>query len=537
MCGFAFLRYGKAVPGNIASRIAKAKAELSRRGPDSQNINSLPGATLLHHRLSIVGGDSGVQPIWSGDKKCALLFNGEIYNYKDIRQKIYRSGIEISAKCSDSEVLLHAYLLWGEEIFNTLDGMFACVFYHPEEDRIVIACDRYGIKPLYYSEYEGEIAFASTLGANVAIAGLPNKKPSRIAVDQLLRVGFNFGGITFHPDVNQLQPGRYRVYEKGSLVTDTAFWTVDYAMNALYTNNDNQGCETLLQHALSSQWCEEQPSGIFLSSGMDSSLINVGYRQKNIQRYTASFQGDEDDEWVRLSSSGILTERVLCNEKNLLNTKLILQLYDSPFSDNAALPTYLLAKRAKSNVKVVYSGDGADELFMGYRNHRLLRLENFIHKSVPGLLKPATVKFSKSGIASTLKMRSTLETLQRTWAQSYTCAISHLSREQLDSLYLPCHDISVTSDSMIEDYENSLTVQCPMKRAQALDWLVYLPGSVLTKVDRATMANSPCRRSLPESAASRSASRCRARAKEARLPRWPRGAPDRSPPLDQAGTR
>lgn len=496
MCGLAFLFEPTLNADSISDRISDTSSSLTTRGPDAGAVEILDDAVMIHHRLSIVGGESGAQPLWDEDRESAIVFNGEIYNYRALKSELMLLGVAFHTT-SDTEVILNGFKLWGNNVFSKLDGMFACVIYNTADKKITMARDRHGIKPLYYHLNGQRLVCASTIAATKSLSGLKNLKPSPESLDQFLRLGFNFGYLTLHPEISQLEPGSILSWQLNSNAVKSTYWTPDSEMNKSVKILDHQEGQVLIADAILSQKAHDLTSGVFLSSGLDSTLINHHINpDDSAPCFTASFGDQPGDEWQTINEnqeSHAMHHRVICQPEQLINAELAVQCFDVPFADNAALPTWLLAEKARTLTKVVFSGDGADELFFGYRNHRLLLLEHKLKTLIPeqchGMMRSIANRYPTSGkIPSWLRGASTLNTFNRSWSQSYTDAVSIIDRNTLDAMYHTEMKSQVfKTESQVEQILGKLSVTCPMKQIQALDWLIYLPGSVLTKVDRATM--------------------------------------------------
>lgn len=498
MCGFAIFHSG--VNGQLPSEEAlyRASDALKNRGPDEASLTRLSDSALVHRRLSIVGGASGRQPLTNGRGTLSVLFNGEIYNHLAIREELSSLGYVFSTS-TDGEVLVHGFEQWGPDLFRRLDGIFSVAFINHTNKEVTLVRDRHGVKPLYYFAKKSGISAGSTVGAVKEMSTLKRKDVSPSTLDQYLRLGFNLPGTTFHPDVFEVMPGSYVTWSTHKPeVSSFTYWDVKSAMEMDCDEITKSNGRELLIKAITSQSYDN--SGIFLSSGIDSAIISTVLSRNNSQlrHYTASFPNTNNNEWERVlelyASKNMDMQEVQLDEKLAIDIDYQMTAFEMPFADNAAIPTMRLAEAASNNHKVVFSGDGADELFLGYRNHKMLFLEHKLKKIIPefahstfGLI---VKKYPNSkSLPSFLRAFSTLNTFNRTWAESYTDAISIIDRENLNSAYKKTWLKAINPvECQIMGSMSHASDLHPMKQVQAMDWLFYLPGSVLTKVDRSTMA-------------------------------------------------
>ncbi len=393
MCGFVFI-YAKcegALPGERT--LAAMDRALAHRGPDEHGSKTLDRAMMAHRRLRVIDLTGGQQPMAGPDGQVWIVFNGEIYNYRDVLADLRALGHSI-AGASDTEVLLTAYLEWGDDCVHRLNGMFAFVIYDGRTDRVFAARDRFGEKPLYVHETGDLVTFASELKALVA-ANIFDKRIDPVALYGYFATTYVIGPRTIFKDVSRLQPGNALSVANGTLTT-WPYWKpprpsagIDDEAEAIERTRD------LLRDAVRLRLVSDVPLGFFLSGGVDSSAIvaiaseisetrldtfGLGFEERMYderphQRYVAERFGTRHHELVLRPRGVDVIERMAWH-------------LDEPFADSAALPVWFLAEDARRSVTVALSGDGGDELFAGYDTYRGHILSDRL-KRVPGVIRAA----------------------------------------------------------------------------------------------------------------------------------------------------
>ena len=375
MCGFifAYAQSGNALPDN--AKLDRMDAVLAHRGPDASGAARFGRAAMRHRRLAIVGLGGGQQPACTADGRVWLVFNGEIYNFREIRAELRDLGSALDTE-SDTEVLLHAYLAWGESCVTRLNGMFAFVVYDGRSGSVFAARDRFGEKPLYVLESGGALYLASELKALVE-GGLVAKRLDPVAVYNYFATSYIIGPRTIFEGVRRLPAGHW-LKANGTRVEQGAYWQPPTPTEE---RTDEQGVVNealdLLRDSIRLRLVADVPVGMFLSGGVDSSAIvalasevsgqrldtfSVGFAESAFDerehaRFVAKKFGTRHHELV-LEPAGVdIVERIAWHT-------------DEPFADSAALPTWHLAELARRHVKVALSGDGGDEIFAGYDSYR-----------------------------------------------------------------------------------------------------------------------------------------------------------------------
>ncbi len=387
MCGIAgfILKAGETVQDSQLHSMASA---MIHRGPDSEGVFAHQNYGLAFRRLKIIDlSDSANQPQFSENGKVALIFNGEIYNFKELRKELEKVGYQFKTK-SDTEVILHGYEEWGVGCFERLNGMFAVGILDLRKGRpfFYLARDRFGIKPLFYSFDQGRFAFASELKPLMLVPWI-----SKDINPETLLYFLKFSHVptprSIFEGVKQLEPGTWLKLEEGELSAGRFFDTLSLVhkkspplgeMAAL------EELEELLLKVVSRQIISDVPVGCFLSGGIDSSLLTIAYaslketRGKKIKTFTIGYKEKEFDEASFASEIAKAYEtdhyELIVKPSDLFDLiPKIPDYFDQPFADPTLLPTVLLAKFAKEKVTVALSGDGGDELFWGYPHQRALK--------------------------------------------------------------------------------------------------------------------------------------------------------------------
>jgi asparagine synthase (glutamine-hydrolysing) len=373
MCGFFSVFQAQPV---IERRMAQAAAgTIEHRGPDESGIWEERHVMLFHHRLSIIDLAAGQQPMQSRDGRFVIVFNGEIYNFQELREELRKKGVQFRTN-SDTEVLLEGYGHWGQAMVNHLNGMFAFVIWDRQQSLAFGARDRLGIKPLTWSLFKGALIVSSTLEPFKVLSGFGQVDP--IAVRDLLAFDYIPSPRTILSGVYKLEPGsrfQWRLGDESPRIEQ--YWKplgpqhgADVPSESIITG--------LLQEAVRRQMVSDVPIGVFLSGGIDSSLIvalMARESRKPVRSFSIAFKDTEADE----SSIAGLVARQFGTDHTVLPVEdvgpdMLLELLgrlDEPFADPAFVPTYLLSKMTAGHVKVALSGDGGDEVFGGYPKYLL----------------------------------------------------------------------------------------------------------------------------------------------------------------------
>jgi asparagine synthase (glutamine-hydrolysing) len=372
MCGIV----GKT--GNKTGAMRDAVDRLRHRGPDSQNVwRSHDGSVELGHaRLAILDLDARAnQPLVCPLTGNVLVFNGEIYNYLDLRTELAAAGWQFHTT-SDAEVLLAAYGEWGTDCLPRLNGMFAFAVYEPTTSRVFLARDRVGKKPLYYAVRDGMLGFASELKALLTLwPELPRELDSQ-ALAGYLELGYIPGELSIYRAVRKLPPAHFAIFDKGRLVVHR-YWQLPPPEVRAACNEKNalEKLDELLNDAVRLRLQSDVPVGVFLSGGLDSSLVAacVARQRPELVAYTAAFSDprfDESPHAAKVAEWLGLTHRILpVTADDACVLEELGWQFDEPFADSSLLPTYLISRAIRRDVTVALSGDGGDELFAGYQGY------------------------------------------------------------------------------------------------------------------------------------------------------------------------
>jgi len=399
MCGIVglFSTSARVDPGRLHSAIAA----LGHRGPDDSGLYIDGGLALGHTRLSIIDLSGGHQPLTTRDQNLALIANGEIYNYIELREQLEHLGHEFLTH-SDSEVILHAYAAYGDAFLEHLEGMFAFALYDKPNKRLVIARDRLGIKPLFISQLPYGIAFASEIKA---LLPLCERTPSinGQGLVEYLQNQFSSGATTILQGVERVLPGEAAIIEQGSVRRRWQYWS-PLAVRTLSVTQDEaeRRFDALMQTVMQQHMRSDVPFGLFLSGGVDSAILLAllsRYASEPIRTFSVGFAGTRLVDELPLAR--VIADKFGSHHTEIRPTEG--DIFDSlPFTvwaadelmrDNANLPTALLAEAAGAELKVVFSGEGGDEAFAGYGRYRTSWLE----RHVKALLGPGTGGFRTRG--------------------------------------------------------------------------------------------------------------------------------------------
>jgi asparagine synthase (glutamine-hydrolysing) len=468
VCGIVGIVSG--VPVSTAI-LAAMSATMRHRGPDDSGVwlSEDRKVGLGHRRLSILDlSPAGRNPMpWDGGR-LQITYNGEVYNFQDLRSELESFGYRFRSN-SDTEVILAAYDRWGIDCLGRLIGMFAFGLWDAGQNQLILARDRLGQKPLYYSQYNGQLVFASELKALMAHPELPRDIASD-AVSMYLKYWYVPAPLTIFRHACKLPPAHYAVYKDGNLRIESYWDPVEIASKPRTRMADEeatQRLETLLKDSVRRQMVADVPLGAFLSGGIDSSLVVALMQEQTSQQiktFTIRFEDPEFNEADHAAAvaSHLGTEHYeeTCSTAQMLEiVSRLPDYFDEPFADASAIPTYLVSRVTRQRVTVALSGDGGDELFFGYH-----RYHNHAKR-----------------LAEISPENDPVDELQQyahwhvSWPDAEIKAL--LGRVAVKS---PAH----------ESMQRKLQLFPALERPPILDLVTYLPEQILTKVDRASMAAS-----------------------------------------------
>jgi asparagine synthase (glutamine-hydrolysing) len=508
MCGIAGIYQLKTQATPEPQVLAKMNDSQWHRGPDAGDYFFQPTVGLAHRRLSIIDIAGSPQPMQSANAQACIVFNGEIYNYRELRQELLGKGYQFNTN-GDTETILNAWLEWGEDCVHHLRGMFALAIWDSSRHCLFLARDRLGIKPLFYSLLDdGQFIFGSELK-------VLRNHPDFITTlrDSTIEDYFSFGYIpepyTIYQHSYKLAPGHTLLLQHGQakLSEPKQYWDVPTQWQHAVTEQElSAELITRFREAVDIRLVAEVPLGAFLSGGVDSSAVvamMAGLQTEPVNTCSIGFDSPQfnETEFARQVAARYNTNHheniVSQNDFELLDQ--LADLYDEPYADSSAIPTYRVCQMARQHVTVALSGDGADELFAGYRRYKLhLNEERFrnwlplaIRKPVFGLLGKIYPKLDWA--PRFLRAKTTFQSLAMDTVAGYHNSIAILRRDQRDRLFSTEFKQRLNGYSSLEvfrRYGSKVQHLDPMKIAQYLDMKTYLVGDILTKVDRASMAHS-----------------------------------------------
>ncbi|HZG07646.1 MAG TPA: XrtA/PEP-CTERM system amidotransferase [Allosphingosinicella sp.] len=506
MCGIAGLFHPQVPKPVEAARIRVMADSLAHRGPDGSGVWTAPGVGLGHRRLSIIDLEGGVQPMLSADRRLALTYNGEIYNFREVRAELAGKGHIFSTE-SDTEVILAAWRQWGPECLSRFNGMFAFALYDADADALFLARDRLGVKPLFLANLsDGALIFASELKGLLAHPML-RREVSAHAVEDYLTLGYVPDDAAIVEGVTKLAAGHYLLIRRGRPVPrPVRWWDVDFSnpSRASAASLEEEMVERL-RAAVTSRMVADVPLGAFLSGGVDSSAVVALMAEASrsaVETCSIGFTEADHDEsrWAAQVAERFATSHrsriVGADDYGLIDT--LADAFDEPFADASALSTYRVSELAREKVKVALSGDGADEAFAGYRRYRLFSAEEkvrgFIPQGARGLFATLGNVYPKLDWAPQMfRAKTTLQALGQTGEEAYANAVGVTPPLVRSRLYAPSLRNALSGyrgEQRYIDTMRAAPAADALGRAQYADMKIWLPGDILTKVDRTSMAVS-----------------------------------------------
>ncbi|HIA08784.1 MAG TPA: amidotransferase 1, exosortase A system-associated [Chromatiaceae bacterium] len=477
------------------------------RGPDEGGLHLEPGLGLGHRRLSIIDLSSGQQPLFNEDHSVVVVYNGEIYNFPDLTDELKACGHTFRTHC-DTEVIVHAWEEWGEDCVLRFRGMFGFALWDRNRQTLFLARDRLGIKPVFYAQLsDGQIIFGSELKSLMAHPKLPQETDPR-AMEDYFAYGYVPEPRTIFRDVKKLSPGHVLCIRRGQAIPDPReYWDVPFKLHASGSEADvGEELIARLREAVDIRLVSEVPLGAFLSGGVDSSAVvamMAGLSQEPVNTCSISFGDPKFNESSHAQKvanrfgTAHRVEQVDPNDFDLIDE--LSALYDEPYADSSAMPTYRVCELAKKKVTVALSGDGGDENLAGYRRYRWHTYEERMRSFMPlAMRKPLFgalgALYPKADWAPKIfRAKTTFQSLARDSVQAYLHTISIFSDDMRQQLFSPAFRQALQGHHAVDvlrHHANRAPTDHPTSLVQYLDMKTYLVGDILTKVDRASMAHA-----------------------------------------------
>lgn len=477
------------------------------RGPDEGGLHVEPGVGLGHRRLSIIDLSTGQQPLYNEDQSVCVVFNGEIYNYQELIPELQALGHVFHTR-SDTEVIVHAWEAWGEDCVHRFRGMFAFALWDRNRETLFLARDRLAVKPLFYALLaDGSFLFGSELKSLLAHGGLA-RDIDPLAVEEYFALGYVAEPRTIFRQARKLPPAHMLSVRRGQpLAEPKAYWDVRFSLDQPVDVED--ACAQLndrLRESIRLRMISEVPLGAFLSGGVDSSAVvavMAGLSAEPVNTCSIAFDDPAFNEaaFAQQVADRYRTnhhcEMVASDDFDLIDT--LARLYDEPYADSSAIPTYRVCQLARKHVTVALSGDGGDETFGGYRRYRMHLMEERLRAALPhgvrrrifGLLGRV---YPKADWAPRMfRAKTTFEGMARTSVEAYFHSVSILRgpmRTQLFSAAFRRELAGYSAEEVFRTHAGKAGTDDPLALIQYLDLKTYLVGDINTKVDRASMAHS-----------------------------------------------
>ena len=504
MCGIAGI-YDAARPGDPARAaiLERMTQTLVHRGPDDDGYFIDGPVGLGHRRLSIIDLVTGQNPVRNEDGTVWVVFNGEIYNYRELTRELEPKGHRFHTR-SDTETIVHAWEEWGTACVDRFRGMFAFALWDQKRQQLFLARDRLGKKPLYYAVIDGTLIFGSEIKALLAYPGL-DRTLDLEAVSDYVSLLYIPAPKTVFRQVRKLPPGHYLLAGRDGMDI-RRYWDVSFAPRAPENAHPAQRLGELLHESVALRLRSDVPLGAFLSGGLDSSaVVALMARALDGPVITSSIGFPEaafnELEYARQVAELFRTEHhehmVTPDAVEVL--KALVWHYDEPFGDSSAVPTFYVSKLARGHVTVALSGDGGDENFAGYRRYYFDVRENKVRSIVPGALRRPLfgligALYPKADfLPQVFRGKAFLSNVARTPWEAYLHSVSGVN--EADKMRLLSGDVRAalgayrTAD-LFEQLYHAADGPDSLSRIQYIDFKTYLPDDILAKVDRASMATS-----------------------------------------------
>ena len=506
MCGLTGLFRPHLAPVD-ADALRAMNDAIAYRGPDGDGFHIEPGIGLGHRRLAIIDVGGGHQPMWNEDGSVCIVFNGEIYNDAALWVELQALGHIFRTDHSDTETVIHAWEQWGPDCLARLNGFFALAIWDRNRGQLFLARDRLGKKPMHYAWLpQGGLAFASELAAFKPLAGV-DRSLRADAIDDFFALGYVPDPATIFRGIQKLSAGHFMLVQRdGSTHGPQRWWRPDTAVLRISEAEAVADLQARLLECTQLRLISDVPLGAFLSGGVDSSGIvatAAGLVRGALSTFTIGFDGSEDETpYARMISTRYGTDQ---HEARAAAIDYIdaareqARIFGEPFGDQSSVPTHRVCALARQHVTVALSGDGGDEVFAGYRRYRWHRMTDAVRAYIPAPLRRTVLAelariYPKLDRAPRfLRAKNTLTELSLDSARGFAMMVTKTQAERRRALFsaqlraaLDGHD----PQQRIVDAMQECGSEDGLVQAQYADIQTWLPGDILTKVDRTSMANS-----------------------------------------------
>jgi asparagine synthase (glutamine-hydrolysing) len=505
MCGIAGALISKRSKNNfdLTSLVERMVSTINHRGPDDFGINDHDGVALGHARLSVIDlSSAGHQPMVSDDGQVKVIFNGEIYNFKDLRAELIQKGYHFRSH-TDTEVILNGYHFWGLDIFSKLRGMFAIALWDARSDELILARDRVGKKPLFYAWHEGTFLFGSEIKAILSCPGFL-REANLESIHHYLSLQYVPAPSSAFQGIKKVPQASYMVVSRSGNELITEYWHLPQPSEARFrpVKELQEELISLLDESVRLRMISDVPVGAFLSGGVDSSAVVAMMARHSSTRIKTFCIGFDEKDYDERAYARMVAERYDTDHHEMIIRPNAMEIlpkliwhYNEPFADPSAVPTYYVSEIARQHVKVVLNGDGGDESFLGYGRYKQCLQTEWVNR-IPGTVRKLSNYLARSVSPSMESYR--IPRVLRRWL-SYASELGSRRYAPL-MVYFSDQDkvngydekmnafLHHSSLDLLEKYfaESSSYVG----GAAWADIHTYLPDDLLVKVDIASMANS-----------------------------------------------
>ena len=506
MCGIAgyiHLDVSKAASAYIVKAMTDT---LAHRGPDDSGLLVSGRVGLGHRRLSIIDLKTGRQPISNEDGSVTIVYNGEIYNFQELKDTLIEKGHRFKTH-SDTEVIVHSYEEYGEDCVRRFNGMFAFAIWDSRSDRLFLARDRFGKKPLYYAAIDNQFIFASELKA-VLKHPSTSRQIDMAALAKYLAYEYVPAPLSIFKDIRKLEPAS-RISIKGSDIRIDAYWDMKFEEDRGL--DPNQACERvgeLLKRSVKRRLVSDVPLGVFLSGGIDSSAVVAMMTRlmspKDIKTFSIGFKErsyDESSDARRVADyfGTDHHEETLEPDKMLEVLPNILNILDEPFADSSIIPTYLVSRFTRKYVTVALGGDGGDELFLGYPSFLAHKINSCLDmlpagiKKIPLKILAGLIPITTGYMSLNFKAARFLRGMEFPEEARHQVWLGSFTPQDEKRLFLPIEGLDLSASSVYDISERFFRKASGLDRLSKASYIyikTYMADDILAKVDRASMANS-----------------------------------------------